>query len=66
MSKPIEALMQREMSRKEFLVTLGFGIASVLGFANVIHMLTGKSLNKHLDRPSGFGYGGSAYGGGRD
>jgi hypothetical protein len=65
MNKPINALMQKEMSRKEFLATLMFGIASIMGFSTVIRLLTGKSADHHLGQkvsPSGFGYGGGPYG----
>lgn len=66
MNKQIDTLFQKEMSRKEFLATLGFGLASVMGFSNIIHLLTGKSVDSHLRRQSGVGYGSSPYGGGRD
>ena len=66
MAKPLDTLLQREMSRKEFLATLGFGLASVMGFSSLIHLLTGKSLNSRLHGSSTTGYGASPYGGGRD
>ena len=66
MTKPIDSLLQKEMSRKEFLMTLGFGLASILGFSTLIHLLTGKSFESHVHRPSSFGYGDMPYGGGRD
>ena len=63
MAKPLDRLMQKEMSRKEFLATLGFGMASVMGFSTIIRLLTGKSADHHLGRHVGLGYGSSAYGG---
>ncbi len=57
MQKHIENLLQKEMSRKEFLSTVGFGVASVFGFSSVIKMLSGKN------QPVQAGYGSSAYGG---
>lgn len=63
MAKPVTALMQAEMTRKEFLATLGLGVASILGFSSIIHFLTGKSLTNHAQ---GIGYGSSVYGGGKD
>jgi hypothetical protein len=56
--------MQKEMSRKEFLATLGFGLASIMGFSSIIHLLTGKSFSHHGLTNHGFGNG--AYGGGKD
>lgn len=66
MSRPVTALMQKEMSRKEFMATLGLGMGSILGFSTIIHLLTGKSFDTHLRRHTSFGYGGSPYGGGKD
>jgi len=60
MTKPVAALMQKEMTRKEFLTTMGLAGASVLGFSSIIKLLTGKSL--HGSVVSSHGYGGSAYG----
>jgi hypothetical protein len=65
MTKPIDHIIQKEMSRKEFLATLGFGMASIMGFSSIIHLLTGKSFSHHgVSHASGFGSG--AYGGGKD
>jgi hypothetical protein len=64
MTKPIDHLMQKEMSRKEFLATMGFGLASIMGFSSIIHLLTGKSFSHHGVTSHGFG--GGAYGGGKD
>jgi hypothetical protein len=66
MTKQLDTLFQREMTRKEFLATLGFGMASIMGFSTVIQLLTGKSINGHLGRHVSSGYGSSPYGGGRD
>ncbi len=54
-------LMQKEMTRKEFLTTMGFGVASVLGFSGVLKMLFGKG-EQHFHGVN-TGYGSSAYGG---
>jgi Trp operon repressor len=64
MQKPIQALMQKEMSRKEFLATLGFGLATIAGFGSILKFLTGKS--HPFQKQVGGGYGSSAYGGRRD
>lgn len=67
MSKPVTALLQKEMNRKEFLATLGFGMASVMGFSTILRLFTGKSFSNHLgaNRVS-LGYGSSPYGGSKD
>lgn len=70
MNKQIDALVQKEMSRKEFLATVGFGLASVMGVGSVIKLLNGgnsplaASNNKSI--AGGHGYGSSAYGGNND
>jgi len=66
MSKPITALMQKEMDRKEFLVTLGIGMASIMGFSTIIHLLTGRSAHSHLGQRISSGYGSSPYGGDKE
>jgi hypothetical protein len=65
MAKPIDALMQKEMTRKEFMATLALGLGSIMGFSTIIHLLTGKSLDRHLGH-SGAGYGSTSYGGGKE
>lgn len=58
----LKSLMQKEMSRKEFLVTLGFGVATVIGLASLLNLM-GK------DNPWKSGgsldYNAGAYGGNR-
>ena len=61
MNKHLESLTQKPMTRKEFLATLGFGAASVLGFSSVIKLLNGKSSFLHGGTAAG--YGSSVYGG---
>ncbi|HJP96844.1 MAG TPA: hypothetical protein VJ843_05755 [Candidatus Saccharimonadales bacterium] len=56
----LNELMDKEMSRKEFLTTVGFGIASVMGLSTILKLLTGKKANQQV---SSYGYGGGAYGG---
>lgn len=62
MSKPIDTLLRKEMSRKEFLATLGFGLASVMGLSTIIKLLSGKSPGNHLGLTD-HGYGANTYGG---
>jgi hypothetical protein len=56
------ALMQKEVTRKEFLATLALGMASVMGFSTIIKLLTGKSVGERLEHKASNGYGASAYG----
>jgi hypothetical protein len=60
--KALEPLLQKEVSRKEFLTLSGLGLASLFGFGTVIKLLTGKSTSSHFKRYAS-GYGGSDYGG---
>ena len=53
-------MMHKEMTRKEFLATLGFGIATMAGFSTILRML-GKSNPWHQENQMGYGSG--AYGG---
>lgn len=63
MTTQVHALMQKEMTRKEFLATLGLASASVLGLSSIITLLTGKSLHSTLGmHKSTHGYGASSYG----
>lgn len=55
----LQDLLQKEMSRKEFLTTLGFGLLSLVGVSSLIKLLSGKQT----ERSGGMGYGGSVYGG---
>jgi hypothetical protein len=57
----LEDIMHKEMSRKEFLATVGFGLASLFGFSTAIKFLFGK--NQASGRTATMGYGSSAYGG---
>ena len=63
MNKQINTLLKKEMTRKEFVATLGFGAASVLGLSSILRM---AGLRSPLHRHINMGYGGSAYGGGKD
>jgi hypothetical protein len=58
MNKQLSALMQKEVTRKEFLAMLGLGVATLLGFGSIIRLLSG---NKHDSSVAG--YGTSVYGG---
>jgi hypothetical protein len=63
MNAHVANLMQKEVSRKQFLGMLGLVVLSVFGFSTIIKLLTGKSLESH--RVVSGGYGVTEYGGGR-
>lgn len=58
--KHLQELLQKEMTRKEFLATVGFGIASIFGLSTILHMLGSKP--NHVSQ----GYGSNTYGKSRD
>jgi hypothetical protein len=61
MTQHLSTLMEKEVSRKEFLGMAGLAAASILGFGSAIKLLTGKSI--HVNQSYNHGYGSSAYGG---
>jgi hypothetical protein len=61
MNKPLATLMQKEVTRKEFLATLGLGVATIMGFGSIIRFLSGKNQGSLNAVPTG--YGASVYGG---
>ena len=61
MHKQLDSLLQKEMTRKEFLAALGFGVASILGFGSIIRTLTAKPGQS--GHHTSYGYGASSYGG---
>jgi hypothetical protein len=65
MTKHVSTLLQKEVSRKEFLGMSGLAVASIFGFGAVIKLVTGKSLTSSLHGHQAVmsGYGSSAYGG---
>lgn len=60
----INDLLQKEMTRKEFLATIGFGVASLLGFSTALKLISGRE-NPFETNNSLAGYGGGVYGGSR-
>jgi len=54
----LSSLMQKEMTRKEFLATLGLGAATIFGFGSLIRMLSPDEPQRNA-----LSYGGGAYGG---
>jgi hypothetical protein len=58
----ITDVLHTEMTRKEFLATLGFGIATIAGFSTILKML-GKENPWQQHTNQTVGYGGGTYGG---
>ena len=54
-------LTQKEVTRKEFLATAGFGVLSLLGFSGVLSLLGRQDPLRSAGSPAS--YGSSAYGG---
>ena len=69
MNQPVNTLLQKEVTRKEFLGMGGLAVASIFGFGTVVKLLTGKSLgsSKHFaSANASYGYGASPYGGNKE
>jgi hypothetical protein len=60
MNTHLSGLLDKEVSRGEFLSMLGLAAASIFGLGTIIKLLTGKSLEGHHSLT---GYGASTYGG---
>jgi hypothetical protein len=45
---PIQALLNKRVSRKQFLLLLGFGVVSIFGFSTLLHFITGKQIPGHI------------------
>ena len=54
--------MQKEMTRKEFIGTLGFGLASIFGLSSILRYVFGRG-NARNGQTSSYGYGANLYGG---
>ena len=61
----INDMLHTEMTRKEFLATLGFGIATIAGFSTILKMLGKENpwQQSANNATQTFGYGGGPYGG---
>jgi len=53
----LEQLMSKEMTRRQFLVTLGFGLVSLFGLSAILGALTESDKSRSMN-----GYGGGDYG----
>lgn len=61
MRKQLSSLMQKEMTRKEFLATIGFGVATLFGATTLVKLLSGKPAAQQQQAATT--YGASTYGG---
>jgi hypothetical protein len=59
----LESLMNKEVSRKEFLALILLAVGSILGMGQIIKLLTGKSLGGHRVIQNSDDYSSSVYGG---
>ncbi|HSX30784.1 MAG TPA: hypothetical protein VLE99_02605 [Candidatus Saccharimonadales bacterium] len=64
MNAQLSELMDKEVSRKEFLGMAGLAVASILGFGTVLKAVTGRSFGTSRQMVSG--YGAMPYGGGKE
>lgn len=55
--KQLDMIMQKEMTRKEFLGTIGLGVASIFGFSAILRYVLGKGQAQSSS------YGSGTYGG---
>jgi hypothetical protein len=64
MSKAIRQLLEKEVTRKEFLQFAGAALIAVLGLNNFIALLThfGTSTTKSSSEPASHGFGASRFG----
>ena len=58
--KQIDGILQKEMSRQEFLTLIGAGVLSLVGISSLLNMLSTKSKTQQQEP---LGYGMSPYGG---
>ncbi len=59
MQKQIQALVQKEVTRKEFMATLGLGAASLMGLGSILKLVNSQSGSS---QKASSGYGSSGYG----
>ncbi|HSX06217.1 MAG TPA: hypothetical protein VLG92_00665 [Candidatus Saccharimonadia bacterium] len=65
MNTQLSTLLDKEVSRKEFLGMSGLAVASVFGLGTIVKLLTGKSFSAHHSMTNA-GYGANPYGGFKD
>lgn len=60
-TKILQDLLDKRVSRREFLSYIGAGILAVVGITSFLKTIGGHT--KKISEPSKFGYGGGTYGG---
>jgi hypothetical protein len=58
----IQELLQKELTRKQFLQLLVVMAVSLLGFSNLLNMLSGNNRPATPDKKSSHGFGSSKFG----
>jgi hypothetical protein len=62
MNQQFKELLQKEMTRHEFLTVLGLCLASVFGLSSILRILNASNAGKSSGRASSLGYGSGGYG----
>lgn len=62
MQKQINQVLQRELTRKEFLKAIGLGIMALIGLSTLHRILSGQDLSNYHKPKSNMGYGSTPYG----
>ena len=58
MQKQLQTLVQKEVTRKEFMATLGLGAATIMGFGSILKLVNTRPGASQKSS----GYGSSGYG----
>lgn len=62
MKEKLDQILKKDMNRKEFLLTLGFGVASLVGLKSMLSSLDSFIDTSHSQKKQSQGYGSSNYG----
>lgn len=62
MKEKLDFILKKDMNRKEFLMTLGFGLASIVGLKSMLSNLDSFVESNKSQRKQANGYGSSNYG----
>lgn len=62
MHTQVDSLLKKEMTRKEFVATVSFGVASLMGLGSIMKLLGSGSAASSHKVLSTKGYGSSPYG----
>lgn len=58
----IEKILNQEMTRAQFLKSIGLGLLTIVGIPAIIHLLSPKPGVMQKNESGGSGYGNGAYG----